>query len=336
MYYNAAVMKEHISQYLGQVLEHAIELGDAQALVVYDEQASLTKILVDGYRAHVPEEGFINFDKTTPEAIRERIDALQPGDLVVLVQSTSFRLNEFRFRIELFKRDLKTIEHVHLNRYPEDQFDRYVETLNYQPDYYRPLGHALKAKIDTCSRAEVVCPGTKLVYETSFETAKLNIGDYSALNNVGGTFPIGEVFSEAVDFSKVNGEVKIFAFAGKDHIVQEHKPFVAIIKEGILSSPDAPAEFQEVLDMIREDSPVYVREFGMSLNPAIGKGRILNDVTAFERMLGLHLSLGAKHSMYKKPGLPRKRGGYHVDVFLDLETITIDNEVVFKDGKYIH
>jgi hypothetical protein len=73
----------------------------------------------------------------------------------------------------------------------------------------------------------------------------------------------------------------------------------------------------------------------MSLNPAIGKGRVLNDVTAFERMLGLHLSLGAKHSMYKKPGLPRKRGGYHVDVFLDLETITIDNEVVFKDGNYI-
>jgi hypothetical protein len=40
---------------------------------------------------------------------------------VVLVQSTSFRMDAYRIRIELFKRGLKVIEHVHLSRMPGEQ-----------------------------------------------------------------------------------------------------------------------------------------------------------------------------------------------------------------------
>lgn len=323
------------AKHIKDILTHAIQhTSDQKALVIYDTDAPLTKIITDGYRANLPEESFLNITDTTSEALLERFRSLHRGDLVVLVQSTSFRLNEFRIRIELFKLGLKTIEHIHLNRMDESQFETYISSLAYDPTDIRPLGHELKRRIDTCQRVTVTCPGTTLIYDTSFEEAKLNIGDYSQMNNVGGTYPIGEVFSEAQDLTKVNGEIKIFAFAGKDHIVREYEPFTAIIKEGILRAPDAPEEFRDILTMIEEDSPVFVREFGMGLNRAMGKGRLVNDLTAFERMLGLHMSLGAKHSIYKKPGMSRKTGRYHIDIFLDLEQIVIDDHVVFANGTY--
>lgn len=320
---------------LGDTVTHAIEFtSDARAVVVYDNDSVLSKTLTEAYRQVLPEQTFLLFKDLGAEDIMKQIEALSPGDLVILVQSTNFRLNEFRIRIELFKRGLKTIEHAHLDRFDEDQLERYIDTLAYDPDYYRPLGHALKKRVDACKKITVTCPGTTLVYDSPFEQARLNIGDYSQMKNVGGTFPIGEVFSEPTDLSRVNGEVRIFSYPGKDHILRECEPFTAVIKDGILSAPDGPEGFKEMLEMIEEKSPVHVREFGLGLNPAIGKGRIINDVTAFERMRGLHLSLGSKHSIYKKPGLPRKAAGYHIDVFLDLEQIKIDDEVVFENDRY--
>ena len=86
--------------------------------------------------------------QTTPDLVRAAIDALSPGDLVVLVQSTSFRLNEFRFRLELFDRKLKTIEHPHLGRMPDSELETFIDALAYDPDYYRTVGPALMERIN--------------------------------------------------------------------------------------------------------------------------------------------------------------------------------------------
>jgi hypothetical protein len=49
-------------------------------------------------------------------------------------------------------------------------------------------------------------------------------------------------------------------------------------------------------------------------------------------MCGVHLSLGAKHAMYAKPGLSKRAGRYHVDVFADVERVLIDGSVVYEGG----
>jgi len=166
------------------------------------------------------------------------------------------------------------------------------------------------------------------------EISKLNIGDYTGMKNVGGTFPIGEVFTEAKDLRLVNGQAMVYAFAGEDHMVRIYEPFPVEIKDGILSSPNGPADFQKILALIQQDEEVLVREFGLGINPALDKHHLLNDITAFERQTGLHLSLGAKHGIYPKPGLKRKEGRYHVDIFVDVETITIDNNIIYQDGHF--
>lgn len=318
------------------ILREAIKHDEsAKTIVVFDTQSPLSKIIYAAYQTVLPEATFMNFDEATPETIFSAINALHPNDLVILVQSTNFRLNEFRIRIELFKRDLKTIEHVHLARMSEDQFDRYIKALAYDKTYYRTVGPTLKQKIDQAKQVIVECAGTKLVYDTPMEETKLNVGDYTGMKNIGGTFPIGEVFSEAKDLTRVNGEVMIFAFADNDHMVKHYPPFKATIKDGILSATEAPTEFLETLELIKATEPVTVREFGLGLNRAINKQQILNDVTAFERMHGLHLSLGGKHTVYKKPGLMPKQSRYHVDIFVDVERIKIDNQIIFEQAQYV-
>src|SRR3990167_3166572 len=130
---------------LGDIIRDAICLqANENTLVIYDTEAHLTQIVLDGYREAIPQGEFLDFASVTPEQIMERISACKAGDLVVILQSTNFRLNEFRLRIELFQRGLKTIEHVHLKRIHEDEFERYIQSLAYDKQMYRPLGTALK------------------------------------------------------------------------------------------------------------------------------------------------------------------------------------------------
>lgn len=312
-------------------LEHSSE---ESSLVLFDDEGELTKLLVEAYRAVLPKAEFLRVADTTGEAIRERFKQMPKHGLVVLVQSTNFRLNEFRFRLEIFARDLKTIEHIHLNRMSKEQWGTYIESLAYNPSCFRPLGHALKERLDRSQRVTVECGSHRLVYDAPMEISKLNVGDYREMKNSGGTFPIGEVFTEPQDLSKVNGEFFIYGFAGMDHMVQVHEPFLVKVREGILESPDAPPVFQDILKMIAEQERVLVREFGLGLNPAMDRERIVNDITAYERMTGLHMSLGEKHGVYKKPGLEPGKTRYHVDVFVAADRILIDDEVVFENGKY--
>ncbi|MCR4312079.1 MAG: hypothetical protein NUV56_02230 [Candidatus Uhrbacteria bacterium] len=322
---------------LTDVTTHAMNFAPPKkALVVFDANSPLSRMLTDGYRAVLPDGMFINFDETTPDDIRTAINTFSPGDLVVLVQSTSFRLNEFRFRLELFDRSLATIEHPHLGRMSEEEIPIYIDALAYEPSYYRTVGPKLKKRIDVAKRIVVSCEGTELVYDTTFESAKLNIGDYTGMKNTGGQFPIGEVFTEPSDFSKVNGTVKLLAFGDANfHVTIPKEPILVVIKNGVIvDAPNAPEAFINVLDQIRADEELWVRELGFGMNRAMTKTRLLRDIGSYERMCGIHLSIGQKHTIYAKPGFPKRSSKYHVDVFVDVQTVTIDGEVVYKDGAY--
>lgn len=54
----------------------------------------------------------------------------------------------------------------------------------------------------------------------------------------------------------------------------------------------------------------------------------VSDVTAFERQEGLHLSLGKKHTVFKKPGISSKER-FHIDMFVDVQQIIADGETIY-------
>jgi aminopeptidase len=324
----------HVADVIRDAIKHS---SGAKALVVFDRDSGLSSLLADAYQYALPQAQMMDFRATTPVEVRQTIDALSPGDLVVLVQSTSFRLNEFRFRLELFNRSLAVIEHPHLGRMGEHEYEIYIDALAYDQDYYHSVGKKLKSLIDRAQRVVVSCEGTELVYETPLEDAKLNIGDYTGMKNTGGQFPIGEVFTEPKNIAGVNGWVKLYAFGDAGfHVIIPDEPVLVRIEKGVLvEAPHAPESFVKVLDQIKADEEVWVRELGFGMNRALTRNRVLTDIGSYERMCGIHLSLGQKHTIYAKPGMPKRSSKYHVDVFVDVTRVMIDDVVVYEHGSYL-
>jgi leucyl aminopeptidase (aminopeptidase T) len=329
-----AAATAHLRDVLAFALEHT---PGRRALVVYDTHTALARALVEAYRRNLPAADFIDFDAVTPDAVLATFRTLAPQDLVVLVQSTNFRLDGFRLRVELFKLGLKVIEHVHLSRMPGAQGEHYVDALAYDPAYFRGVGHALKARIDRARRAEVHGGGDVLAFDAPLESAKLNVGDYSAMNNVGGQFPIGEVFTESVDLEAVSGRAQVHVFGDTSYRVNRpDSPITLLIERGrVVGAENVTPAFQEVLDIIRRDEgEVWVRELGFGMNRAFTRERRVDDIGTYERMCGIHLSLGAKHGVYAKPGFKRKDARYHIDVFVVTDAVYLDGERVFADGAW--
>lgn len=325
----------HLRDVLAIALEHA---PGRQALVVYDELTPLSRALTEGYRRNLPDARFIDFDGAAPEAVLAAFRALGPKDLVVLVQSTNFRLDGFRIRVELFKLGLKVIEHVHLSRMPGAQSEHYIEALAYDPAYFRGTGRALKRRIDAAPHGRVEGGGETLHFSSPFEPAKLNVGDYSEMNNVGGQFPIGEVFTEALDLEAVHGRVQVHVFGDTSYRSNRPEvPVTLVIERGrVVGAENATPAFQEVLDKIAADEgEVWVRELGFGLNRAFTRERRVDDIGTYERMCGIHLSLGAKHGVYPKPGFKRKDARYHIDVFAVTDAVYLGEERVYADGQWL-
>lgn len=327
------------AKHLKDILALAIQYDpDTSALVVSDSQSSLAVTLTEAYKRCLPNATFIDFYSVTADEVTDALAKLQAGDLAVLIQSTSFRLNAFRLRVELFHRSLKVIEHPHLSRMSEQEGMYYIDSLAYDPEYYRGVGGALKAIIDGAKRAVVDSGGEELVFEGPLESAKLNVGDYADMKNVGGQFPIGEVFTEARDLETVNGRVRIFAFGDTKFTVNKvEKPITLIVEKGrVVNVADSTEEFDKVLANIRADEgEVWLRELGFGLNRAFTQDRTVADIGTYERMCGIHLSLGAKHGVYKKANLRRADTWHHVDVFAVTDKVYLDDLVVYQHGAWV-
>ncbi len=325
--------------HLGDTLRIAMQHTAQRALVVFDQDSAAAQLVVAGYRAALPSAEFLVFGELPAAELIATFATLQAEDLVILVQTQSFRLEAFRIRVELFKRNIKVLEHANLARLHDDaELARYIAALAYDTAYYRGTGGALKKAVDAATHIEIYSgAATTLQVHGGVEPAKINLGDFSSLPNTGSLFPIGEIFTEAKDLEQVAGAVQLFGFAdllGNMHFVEQ--PITLIIESGrVVDSLDSNAAFTAVLDGIRAaEGEIWVRELGFGMNRALGPTQRVSDVGAFERQCGVHLSLGAKHGVYKKPSLRHKLARYHVDVFPLLERVVLDGVDVFVNGAW--
>lgn len=327
---------KHIADILRLSFSHT---DKEAAVVVFDTNCELAVLLTEAYRRAIPHANFIDFASIQPNDLLEIFKKLKAGDLAVMIQSNSFRLSEFRIRVELFNLSIKAIEHPHLDVMTGDEIGYYIDSLAYDAEYYRGSGQALRERIDRARVGVVESGGEKLIYEGGFEAAKLNVGDYTGMKNIGGMFPIGEVFTEAKTLENVNGRVKIFAFCDTGFVLNKPaKPITLVIANGrVADTLDATPEFNEVLaNIVADENEVWVRELGFGLNRAFTKDRTVADIGTYERMCGIHLSLGAKHSVYAKPGFAfsRRTARHHVDVFVDVESVALDDEAIYENGAW--
>jgi len=323
---------------IGDTLAIAMEHTPARrALVVADDRSELSRLLTQAYRACLPDSQLLSFDVAGPDTVKAAFAELRELDLVVLIQSSVFRIPDFRTRVELFRHGIKVIEHSNLDRMATDEVAHYVAALAYDPAYYRGVGHALKTRMDGAASTHIESEGELLSFECPLEPAKLNIGHFAGLKNAGSLFPIGEVFSEASDLERVHGRVKIYAFTDVSFRLNVPPAPITLTIEGgrVVGARDASADFEQVLAaIVADEGVVWLRELGFGMNRAFSRDRYVADVGAFERVCGVHLSLGARHGVYKKPHLDRRAARHHVDVFAITSRVLLDNEVVYADGAW--
>jgi len=370
------------SQNIQDILKYSIKFDPAihSSLVVFDTQDELTKIITAAYKIALPGAKFLDFDTTDKQQIIAEFDALKPYDLVILIQTGSFRLDEFRIRIHLFNHKLKVIEHLHLYRNEQKTWPIYVDSLAYDPTWYGKMGVALQDRLANCetlvirtsnnfeptnqvdgnaNTPETLVPPiysgdsfgkstanydvsktstiSQVTVTGGLEIPKLNTGDYTGMVNVGGTFPIGEVFTESKVLENLNGSFWVYAFANEKFEIMMPEIFEVNIVNGLVDSwsKNAPKEFISVIENIKLQERAIVREIGFGLNRAMSKTLPLGDITAFERIVGVHLSIGEKHSVYSKADITKHKARFHVDLFLQTKQVLVDGQVIFEDGAYL-
>ena len=326
------------SRNLSDTLAIALEYAHPQvALLVADERTELSRLLLCAYGACLPRARVVLFDQVSHEHAKAAFAELGEHDLAVLIQSSVLKIPEFRTRVELFKRGIKVIEHSNLERVAQAEIEHYVAALAYDPAYYRGVGHALKARMDAARSARVESEGEQLHYDCALEPAKLNIGHFAGFKNVGSQFPIGEVFTEASDLESVHGRVKIYGFTDTSFRLNvPAQPITLVVERGrVRAALESTPDFEQVLSAIRKDEgEVWLRELGFGMNRAFSRQARVSDVGAFERVCGVHLSLGARHGVYKKPHLDPRQARHHVDTFVVTDRVLLDERVVFSAGAW--
>lgn len=330
------------TQNVRDILQHSIKYDPAlnKALVVYDTDNELTNILTAAYRAALPNATFVDFATMTKDEIIALFETYTEKDLVVMLQSSSFRLDDFRIRIHLFKLKLKVIEHLHLYRNGPETWESYINSISYDKNWYHTMGPWLQTKLSQSNELVIRTQNNndiaEIIVKGEIEIPKLNTGDYTGMDNVGGTFPIGEVFTEAKVLESMNGSFFVYAFADAKFEIIMPLPFRIDITDGQVSgwSDNVAPEFLDVITKIKETERPIIREIGFGLNRAMRKDIPLGDITAFERIVGVHLSLGEKHSVYKKEGISAHKSRFHVDLFLQTSEVLINDTTIFESGEY--
>lgn len=206
-----------LTQALSDILAKNIRLApEERILLVYDRQSNLSSILSDAYQnvlAKLPNQSeVIDFDERSSEEIINKLFSLPRESLVILVQSTNFRLSEFRIRLELFNKGINCVEHNHLGYILDDQFETFYNCLTYRGDFYRRVSDTIMPMIAASRETLVESENGSILRFGPMETARANIGDYSHAAQRGSFFPIGEIFSEAQDLTDVSGVMMMEAY----------------------------------------------------------------------------------------------------------------------------
>lgn len=275
------------------------------------------------------------------DLLKNELISLPAWSIVILVQSTNFRLSTFRIRLELFHLGIHVVEFNHLAYIPETEFDTFTTSLVYQTSEYTRVESIFRELItqNNLAKGNTRIQSVNWEYLTFWplENIRGNTWDYSSVVNKGGTFPIGEIFTESVDLSSVNGRCLIESYPREDFSVEHCTPFELIIENGrVLPSESFPAPFAKLYNWIVEyEGEVMVRELGMGLNTAITTSTPLSDINFYERKTGVHLSLGKKHGIYGKKLPKTEIQRFHIDVFIALEWVYIGEKRVFEGGRWI-
>lgn len=316
-------------------------LKNNKTILIFDSNSKLSKLISDWYISNLKwkyNSEIYEFSEDKSEFFKEMLLNLNKNDTVILVQSTNFRMENFRIRILLQQKQIACIEHNHLSYIKEDEYETYLKSIWFDFEKIDLLSKKFKNLIDNWDTLIINSSWAKFKISGWFEDMKRNSWIYDLTSRYA-TFPAWENFSEAKIFENVNWELYIKSFPGFDFVVRHlDDPFKITIKNSIITdySKNTPTDFIEVYDKIKQsEGEVMIRELWFGLNPEISFENRLNDVNAFERMQGFHLSLWKKHNIYRKKLDKNTVQRYHIDIFPVVDSILLDWAEIYNQKWFL-
>lgn len=318
------------------------KLINNKTILIYDLNSTLSNLISHWYIFNLNwkyNSEIYLFDESKVDFYKNLLLWLNKNDTVILVQSTNFRMENFRIRILLQQKWISCIEHNHLSYIKENNIINYLNSINLDYNKIDILSNKLKSKFDIAEKLEVISRSwKKFIVKWWFEDMKRNSWIYN-IDSRYATFPAWENFSEAKDFLKVSWILEIRAYPWLDFIVRHlDEPFFINVENSIIKdfSNNTPEDFIEIFEKIKvSESEVMIRELGFWLNPEITFDNKLDDVNAFERLEWFHLSIWKKHNIYRKKLNKDVIQRYHIDIFPSVEKIILDNSIIYENNKFL-
>lgn len=132
-----------------------------KVVLIYDLDSPLSTLMANGYMENLksyPNAETIEYGTISSADLKEKILSLEAYATVIMVESTNFRLEEFRIRMSLQHRNVAGIEHNHLTYIRPDQIETYLRAVSYQTPYFQKVSDFLKAKNDNGKVMKIISP----------------------------------------------------------------------------------------------------------------------------------------------------------------------------------
>ncbi len=327
------------------IIDDNIKFNPANKLViVYDEDCNLAKSITQGFieASHdLPNKETVLFTPESAPTLKQTLTKLNKQDAVILIQTTNFRISEYRIRLECNNNGVYVLEFSHLYNVQPHQEQTYLNALTYDQPRYQQIINRAKPILESATKIQIISKhGSIATYDSPCDKVYSNIGEIQ--ETMGSFYPIGEFFTEALDITKVNGTFEIYAFPSLEHKTTiPTDSFQVHINDGCITSHNGPKEFEEIMTLLKtenDNQQVPIREMGFGLNKFISKSHPLGYVGSHERQNGYHVSLGLKHGVFRKKVPKTINQRFHIDMFIDVEKIiafTPDGEkIIFEYGEY--
>ncbi len=176
-----------IREHLNNIIRKNIGPVRGSFVVVYDTESLLAETLMEGYYSVLPTRAvFYHFGSPnlvenhgiTSDELKEALLSLPTDSLVILIQSTNFRLTDFRIRLELFQRGIHCVEHNHLGYIADEHIPHYIAALEYRTPLYTEATALLNQLSAKSKSAAVSSPDGAILNFGALEVFRGNTGNY--------------------------------------------------------------------------------------------------------------------------------------------------------------
>ncbi|MEA3304532.1 MAG: hypothetical protein U9Q15_02110 [Patescibacteria group bacterium] len=158
---------------------------ESRVLLVFDTDSPLSSELSQAYISAIEQHNIpatiIEFDPENTRPIWDAVESANPDDVAVLVQTGSFRLDEFRFRLVLYRHGFRVVEHPHLGHNAPDQTETYIDTLTYDMPHFEAVFQQCQNLFNGSKKTVIrSTDGSVLEYSGTMDKVLANTGDFSA------------------------------------------------------------------------------------------------------------------------------------------------------------